>query len=41
MTSDLGIYRVANPLIKQHGDETAIHAAMRADELLEAGELEG
>ena len=34
MTSDLDIYRAANLLIKQHGDETAIHAAMRADEIL-------
>ena len=41
MTSDLDIYRTANALIKQHGDEAPIHAAMRADELLEAGDLDG
>ncbi len=35
--SDLDIYRAANELIKQHGDDAAIHAAMRADELMEAG----
>ena len=41
MTSDLGIYRAANELIKQHGDKAPIHAAMRADEMLEAGAMEG
>ncbi len=38
---DLDIYRTANELIKQHGEDAPIHAAMRADELLEAGDLEG
>jgi len=28
-------------LIAQHGDEATIHAAMRADELLENGDVEG
>ena len=41
MTSDLDIYRTANELIKQHGEDAQIHAAMRADELLEAGDMEG
>ena len=41
MTSDLDIYRAANELIKQHGDKAPIHAAMRADEMLEAGAMEG
>ena len=41
MTSDLDIYRAANELIKQHGGKAPIHAAMRADELLEAGAMEG
>ncbi len=41
MTSDLDIYRAANLLIKQHGDEAAIHAAMRADIMLEEGDLDG
>ena len=40
-TSDLDIYRAANELIKQHGDKAPIHAAMRADELLEAGDMDG
>ena len=39
--SDLDIYRSANLLVKQHGDEAPIEAAMRADELLEAGDLDG
>ena len=41
MTSDLDIYRTARLLIDQHGDEAPIHAAMRADELLAAGDLDG
>ena len=31
----------ANELIKQHGEDASIHAAMRADELLEAGDMDG
>ncbi len=41
MTSDLDIYRSANELIKQFGDAADIEAAMRADELMEAGDMEG
>ncbi len=41
MTSDLDIYRSANELIEQHGEDAPIHAAMRADELMEAGDMEG
>jgi hypothetical protein len=41
MTSPLDIHRTANELIKQHGDDAPIHTAMRADELLEAGDLDG
>ena len=41
MTSDLGIYRSANELIKQHGDAADIEAAMPADERLAAGDMEG
>ncbi len=39
MTSD--ILRAANELIKQHGDAADIEAAMRADERLAAGDMEG
>ncbi len=41
MTSDLDIYRSANLLVKQHGEDAPIHAAMRADATLEAGDLDG
>ncbi len=41
MVSDLDIYRSANELIKQHGDAADIEAAMRADELMDAGDMEG
>ena len=37
MTSDPDIYRAAKLLIDQHGAD----AGLRADELLELGELEG
>ena len=35
------IYAAAYNLIKQFGDEAAIQASMRADELLEAGDMDG
>ncbi len=41
MTSDLDIYRSAQALIKQHGQDAAVHAAMRADAMLEKGDLDG
>ena len=41
MTSDLDIYRSANALVKRHGQDAPIEAAMRADTMLEAGDLEG
>ncbi len=41
MTSDLDIYRAANELIKQHGGAADIEAAIRADERLAAGDIEG
>ncbi len=41
MTSNLDIYRAANELIKQHGEDAPIEAAMRADERLAAGDMEG
>ncbi len=41
MTSDHDIYRAAKLLIDQHGEDAPIRAAMRADELLEAGDLDG
>ncbi len=41
MTPDLDIYRSAKLLVKQHGDDAPIHAAMRADAMLEKGDLDG
>ncbi len=41
MIPDLDIYRSANVLLEQHGPDAPIHAAMRADAMLEAGDLDG
>ena len=41
VTSDLDVYRAAHLLIERHGDDAPIEAAMRADELTEAGDMEG
>ncbi len=35
MTSDLDIYRTANVLIREHGEDAALEAAQRADAMLE------
>ncbi len=41
MTSDIDIYRTAQVLVKRHGEDAPIEAAMRADALLEKGDLDG
>ena len=41
MTSDLDIYRSAQVLVKHHGTDAPIHAAMRADAMLDKGDLDG
>ncbi len=41
MIPDLDIYRSANLLVKRHGEDAPIHDAMRADAMLEAGDLDG
>ena len=41
LTSNPDIYRSANVLVKQHGEDAPIEAAMRADAMLEAGDLDG
>ncbi len=41
MLPDLDIYRSANLLVKRQGEDAPIHAAMRADAMLEAGDLKG
>ena len=38
MIQDIDIWRSAHVLVKEHGNGATIHAAMRADELLDAGE---
>ncbi len=38
---DLDIYRAANALVKRHGEDAPIHAAMKADAMLDKGDLDG
>ena len=35
------VWQAAKLLLDQHGDEAPVHAAMRADEMLDLGDLEG
>ncbi len=41
MTPDLDLYRAASVIIKQYGEDAPIHAAMRADATLKAGDPDG
>ena len=41
MTPDLDIYRSANVLVKQHGQDAPIEPAMRVDAMLEKGDQDG
>ena len=41
MTSELDIFRSANILVKRYGEDAAIEAAMRADAMLDKGDLDG
>ena len=41
MIPDLDIFRSAQVLVKRHGPDAPIHAAMRADAMLEKGDLDG
>ncbi len=41
VVEEIDIYRSANLLIKQHGEEAEIFAAMQADECLGKGDLDG
>jgi len=38
---DIDIFRSAAAFIEQHGDEAPIHAAMKADDMLERGDMDG
>ena len=41
MVPDIDIWRSANLYVKRYGPEAEVRAAMRADRLLEAGDLDG
>ncbi len=41
MIPDLDVDRSAITLIKQHGEDAPIHAAMEADAILDKGDLDG
>ena len=41
MPSDLDIWRSAQALVKRHGPDAPIQAAMRADAMLDKGDLDG
>ena len=41
MIPDRDIYRSANLLVKQHGEDAPIQAAMRADAMLAKGDMDG
>ena len=41
MIPDLDIYRSAQMLVKCHGEDAPIEAAMRADAMLDKGDLDG
>ena len=38
---NIDIFRSAAAFIDQHGDEAPIHAAMKADTMLERGDMDG
>ncbi len=41
MLSELEIWCAAHATVSRYGDDAALHAAQRADELLAAGDMEG
>ncbi len=41
VTAEIDIYRSAGAMIAQHGEEALLEAGMRADTLLEKGDLVG
>ena len=41
MTANLDIYRAANLLIERYGEDASIHASMRADAMMEKGDVDG
>ncbi len=41
MPSEIDIFRSANVLIREHGQDAALEAAQRADAMLERGDMKG
>ena len=41
MITNLDIYRSATVLLSRHGDAASLHTANRADEMLDAGDMDG
>ncbi len=41
MVSNLDIYGTAAIVVKKHGEDAATHAAMRADKLMDVGDMDG
>ncbi len=41
MIPDLDIYHTANLLVKRHGEDAPVEAAIRADAMLDKGDLDG
>ncbi len=41
MTSEIDVFRTANILIREHGEDAALGAVQRADAMLEKGCLDG
>jgi len=41
MTGEIDIYRSAHALIQRHGEAAAIEAAIKADAMLDDGDLDG
>lgn len=41
MITEWELWACANEMIRRHGEDAAIQAAMKADELFEAGEMDG
>ena len=41
MLSEWELWACANELIRQHGVDAAVHAALKADEMMERSDLDG
>ena len=41
MTDEIDVYRAATVLMRERGEDAVIEAAMRADALLDQGDMEG